>query len=342
MDRALELQAEIKKIFGDVPVNLVGGSVRDIVLKREPKDWDYCTPLSPDEIEEKIRAAGRKPYLIGKKFGTVGFKVPLSQYRTMLEDGTYSEVQDSKINYVYVEVTTYRKEQYTSTSRKPVVEFITDLDQDLARRDFTINSMVLNDDGTTYDPFGGRLDILAKQIKTVGLPKDRIQEDPLRMLRAARFASQLKFGVDPNLIGKMRQLGHTIEIVSKERWVTELDKMLMGPDPMRGIKVLMQSELMKYILPEVYLALSEDEAYQALAETFEQYPDMELNSRWGCLLSFIGHPYTYKEKNDKVTFVNHEVVRRQLTIGICARLKFPNERTDDLVNNKIVFKTVAL
>jgi poly(A) polymerase len=295
--------------------------------------------LSPDEIEEKIRAAGRKPYLVGKRFGTIGFKVPL-----MVQDftpGPTDAFSDFHQEYVYVEVTTYRTEKYDGMSRKPDVQFIQDLDLDLSRRDFTINAMVLNEDGTTYDPFGGRLDILAKQIKTVGLPKDRIQEDPLRMLRAARFASQLKFGVDPNFIGKMRQLGHTIEIVSKERWVAELDKMLMGAEPMRGIKVLMQSELMKYILPEVYLALSEDEAYQALADTFKEYPDMELNSRWGCLLSFIGHPYTYKEKNDKVTFVNHEVVRRQLTLGICARLKFPNERTDDLVKNKIVFKTIA-
>lgn len=339
MDRALQLQAEIKKIFGDVPVNLVGGSVRDIVLKREPKDWDYCTPLSPDEIEEKIRAAGRKPYLVGKRFGTIGFKVPL-----MVQDfspGPMDAFSDFHQEYVYVEVTTYRTEKYDGMSRKPNVEFIQDLDLDLSRRDFTINAMVLNEDGTTYDPHGGRLDILAKQIKTVGLPKDRIQEDPLRMLRAARFASQLKFGVDPNFIGKMRQLGHTIEIVSKERWVAELDKMLMGAEPMRGVKVLMQSELMKYILPEVYLALSVDEAYQALAETFEAYPEMELNSRWGCLLAFIGYPFTYKEKNDKVTFVNHEVVRRQLVTGICARLKFPNERTDDLTNNKIVFKTIA-
>lgn len=324
MDKAKKLQKEINKIFGDSPANLVGGSVRDIILKREPKDWDYCTPLDPDSIEEKIRAAGRKPYLIGKKFGTVGFKVSTGK------------------EFIYVEVTTYRKEDYISGSRKPNVEFIDDLDLDLSRRDFTINAMVLKEDLTTYDPHGGRLDILARQIKTVGLPKDRIQEDPLRMLRAARFASQLQFGVDPNFIGKMRQLSRSIVTVSKERWVQELDKMLMGAEPMRGIKILIQSELMKYILPEVYLSLLDDEAYQAIAGSFEKYPEMELDSRWALLLYFIGYPYTSKEaKSGKVTFVNHEIIRKELVDGICSRLKFSNSRRDNLLKNKLIFKTIA-
>lgn len=321
MEKALKIQAEIKKVFGDNPVNLVGGSVRDIVLGREPKDWDYCTPLLPDDIEAMIRAVGRKPYLVGKKFGTVGFKVNV-------EGAWY-----------YIEITTYRTEKYSKTSRKPEVAFIDDLDADLARRDFTINAMVLKEDGSIYDPYGGRLDILAKLIKTVGLPKDRITEDPLRMLRAARFASQLDFNIDPNMIGKMRQLGHTITIVSKERWVQELDKMLIGKKPARGLHALMLSDLMKYVAPEVWIALQEHEAFSTLSSGLEAAgDDVSLNQRWAMLFQYIGYVYAYKEDNKgRITFVNHDKIRHELLQGICARLKFSNDRRDALLLDKTIF-----
>lgn len=332
MEQAQQIQAEIDKVFEGNPVNLVGGSVRDIVLGRTPKDWDYCTPLSPDEIEAFIRKAKRKPYLIGKRFGTVGFKVPVEKSIDP-QDPVFFE--EKRKEYIYIEVTTYRSEVYTAKSRKPEVEFITDLDTDLSRRDFTINAMVLKGDDF-YDPHGGRLDILKKQIKTVGLPKDRIKEDPLRMLRAARFASQLDFDVDPNMIGKMRQLGYTIGIVSKERWVAELDKMLEGKNPVRGISVLMDSELMKYILPEVYMSFEDEEALQAVVRAFEDN-DMDLNSKWATMLYFIGYPFAMKVKKDKVTFPKHEHIKKELIEGICARLKFSNERRDFLLKNTVHF-----
>lgn len=340
MEQAQQIQAEIDKVFEGNPVNLVGGSVRDIVLGRTPKDWDYCTPLSPDEIEAFIRKAKRKPYLIGKRFGTIGFKVPVgvgntSPSTTIKSNGEVVNKTIQKLEYIYIEVTTYRSEVYTAKSRKPEVEFITDLDTDLSRRDFTINSMVLKGDDF-YDPHGGRLDILKKQIKTVGLPKDRIKEDPLRMLRAARFASQLDFDVDPNMIGKMRQLGYTIGIVSKERWVAELDKMLEGKNPVRGISVLMDSELMKYILPEVYMSFEDEEALQAVVRAFEDN-DMDLNSKWATMLYFIGYPFAMKVKKDKVTFPKHEHIKKELIEGICARLKFSNERRDFLLKNTVHF-----
>src|SRR5690606_2522537 len=115
------------------------------------------------------------------------------------------------------------------------------------------NSIVLREDGNFFDPYGGRLDILAKKIKAVGSGKDRILEDPLRMLRAARFASQLSFEIDPNLIGIMRQHAHEITRVSKERWIVELDKILDSEDPMSGLEVLWKTKLLKYMLPEVHL-----------------------------------------------------------------------------------------
>lgn len=321
MEKALKIQAEIKKIFGDNPVNLVGGSVRDIVLGREPKDWDYCTPLLPEEIKTLVKAAGRRTYDIGERFGTIGFKV-------QVEDKWY-----------YIEVTTYRTEKYTKTSRKPEVAFIDELDADLARRDFTINAMVLKEDGSIYDPFGGRLDLLARLIKTVGTPKDRITEDPLRMLRAARFASQLDFNVDPNMIGKMRQISKSITTVSKERWIQEIDKLLVGKNPGRGLKVLMQSDLMKYIIPEVHMALQGEEEYYRIVTSLDAFSDdVDLNMRWATLFHFIGYPYTYSEdKRGRITFINHEVVRNELLQGICARLKFSNERKNALLREKKIF-----
>lgn len=343
--QAIKVSEAVREILKTNEVYLVGGSVRDIFTGSKIKDFDYCTPLDPDEIERLVKEAGRKAYTVGKKFGTIGFKVPIEEIidKGDVQPNEWTTQDYSRQTFIYVEVTTYRTEQYTSGNRKPEVVFIKELDKDLSRRDFTINAMVLKEDGQTYDPFGGRLDILAKQIKTVGLPKDRIQEDPLRMLRAARFASQLGFKVDPNMIGKMRQLGHSITTVSKERWVAELDKLLMGKEPMKGIDVLMDSELMKYVLPEVYITLLDTNVYRGVSEAFKANPEMDLDSRWNVLLYFIGHPYTKKEKkNGDVSFPNSDIVRQELCKGIALRLKFSNIRTRELENGTVVFNTIAL
>jgi len=315
MEKAKKLQTEIKNIFGDAPVNLVGGSVRDIILGREPKDWDYCTSLTPDEIEKNIQDAGRKAYSIGKRFGTIGFKLPI------LDDS-------GNVEYVYVEVTTYRTDKYDGKSRKPEVDFTDDLMLDLSRRDFTINSIVLKDD-EYFDPHGGRLDILAKKIKAVGMGKDRIIEDPLRMLRAARFASQLGFEVDPNFIGVMRQHASEITRVSKERWIAELDKLLMGKSPLSGIAILVNTDVMKYMIPEVWLAWQD--AWVEGDFEFGISDGDTLDDRWNKLFNNIGYPFTETESKGQLKYPKHEVVRKELLIGICERLKFSNDRTKHLL-----------
>lgn len=321
MEKAKLIQAEIQKIFGDAPVNLVGGSVRDIILGKEPKDWDYCTPLDPDEIEEKVRAAGRKPYLIGKKFGTVGFKVDLLNQNPIVRE--YSR-------FIYVEVTTYRTEKYDGKSRKPTVEFSDDLMLDLSRRDFTINAIVLQTDGEYFDPHGGRLDILAKKIKAVGKGKDRILEDPLRMLRAARFAARLGFEVDPNLIGIMKQYAYEITRVSKERWTAEIDKLLDSEDVLSGIKVLYRTDLLKYIPPELHLAFEMDN--NLILDVVEGINEAEtVDEKWAALLYPIGLPVARTKSKGEYKYTKHEVVRNELLIGISQRLKFSNERTKCLL-----------
>lgn len=296
MEKALAIQKEVQRILGTEEVYLVGGSVRDVVMGNKPKDYDFTTPMLPDDMEARVQSAGRHVYAIGKKFGTIGFKIAtLDDWQT---ERAHAPV------YEYVEVTTFRSEVYTSKSRKPEVQFVPSLDEDLARRDFTFNAMVLKSDGKVYDPFGGRLHIHSGQIKTVGMPKDRIMEDPLRILRAARFAARYNFEIDPNFIGKARQLADRIFDVSIERWVQELDKLLTSKYAEIGMKQLDLMGLWSRILPEVdfmhmpNLIENPDEAWAFLLQSGTRY----------------NKPYNPK-------------IRDYVNVGVCYRLKFSNDRT---------------
>lgn len=303
MEKALAIQKQVIEILGTDEVYLVGGSVRDLVMGNEPKDYDFTTPMLPDEIVERVKTAGRKTYEIGKKFGTIGFKVEVKSDRIQT-------TQLRSPEYEYVEVTTFRSEVYTSKSRKPEVAFVASLDEDLARRDFTMNAMVLRPDGTIYDPYGGKLHIHKKHIVTVGTPKDRIQEDPLRMLRAARFAARYGFTIDPNFIGKARQLADRIYDVSVERWVQELDKLLTSDYYVQGMIELFQMGILYRILPEV-----------DLAQTTKRKPSLgeDVGSAWQQLLEETG------EGKAMTAYIN---------TGICARLKFSNDRTSIIIDRQ--------
>lgn len=327
MEKALAIQKEVQKILGSEEVYLVGGSVRDIVMNNTPKDYDFTTSLLPDEMTKRVKAAGRRVYTIGEKFGTIGFKVPIPREGSKETDFMYA----STIPYEYVEVTTFRSEVYTSKSRKPEVEFVTSLDEDLARRDFTMNAMVLRSDGSIYNPFGGRLDIHAKQIKTVGLPKDRIQEDPLRIFRAARFAARYGFKIDPNFIGKARQLADRIYDVSVERWVQEMDKLLTSKSAYIGLEELHKMGVLPRMLPELYRSVDEELSRDGVIhinpfncrDDAKPYEDADI--AWAFLLSNIYTPDSIKEDSRTRRFVN---------TGICHRLKFSNARTDLVLDKR--------
>ena len=316
MEKALAIQKEVQEILGTDEVYLVGGSVRDLVMGNTPKDYDFTTSMLPDEMIEKVKAAGRRVYTIGEKFGTIGFKVAL-----MVPDdpvpwpgGGYSDFRQV---FEYVEVTTFRSEVYTNKSRKPEVQFVPSLDEDLARRDFTMNAMVLKGDGTIYDPYGGRLDIYAKKIVTVGLPKDRIIEDPLRILRAARFSARYDFAIDPNFIGKARQLADRIFDVSVERWVQELDKLLTSDSPDTGIYALKDMGILMRIMPELYN--DNNEVFIGDESVTSKDPD----GAWKQFLNCIYLPSEIKEQSRTKRYVN---------AGICARFKFSNGRTDFILD----------
>ncbi len=327
MEKALQIQKEVQEILGTEEVFLVGGSVRDLVMGNTPKDYDFTTSMLPDEMVEKVKAAGRRVYTIGEKFGTIGFKVPTRVILSESEAKSLPNLEPfglkayARTSFEYVEVTTFRSEVYTNKSRKPEVKFVPSLDEDLARRDFTMNAMVLKADGSIYDPYGGKLDIYAKQIKTVGMPKDRIMEDPLRVFRAARFAARYGFDIDPNFIGKARQLADRIFDVSVERWVMELDKLLTSKETYFGIEQLHKMGVLPRILPEVYNDVH--------INPFDCCGDIKIwdnaDAAWKFWLSHQYSPNDIKEASRSIRFVNS---------GICARFKFSNERTDFILDKQ--------
>lgn len=298
------------------PLYEVGGSLRDELLGKEPKDHDYCTPLLPDEVERLVRDAGLRPFTVGKRFGTVGFRFMGK----------------------YVEVTTFRTERYAEGSRKPSVEFTESVTHDLSRRDFTINAMARRG-GRLIDPFGGREDLAAGVIRFVGNARERIVEDPLRMLRACRFAAQLGFTVDPDGIKKMRRSAHRILLVSRERWVQELDKLLLSDDVETGLSLLDVCGLLPYVLPEVAAQVGYDQnsdhhdfdlwthTKMVVAST---PPDLAL--RWAALLHDIGKPATRTvNARGRCNYVGHDMVGAEMARKVGAYMNWGHDRTRELV-----------
>lgn len=320
---SMEIPAQTARTIAAVteavsPVYLVGGSVRDIVLGRVPHDYDFASPLSPDELEAAVRASGRRPYLMGKRFGTVGFMC----------DGQL------------IEITTFRKETYRPGSRKPDVEFISDIAHDLSRRDFTVNAMALRPDGTLVDPFGGREDIARRVIRTVNKPFERFNEDPLRMLRAARFTAQLGFTLDPETERSAAKKAAKILEVSKERWTAELDRLLVSEHATEGLDILARTRLLSYMLPElaVQVGFTQDSPYHELSlwehtlKTVRLTPG-DLTLRWAALLHDIGKPYAQVKNNrDYSNYMQHDIIGAELVQKIGPYLKWPSKRTKEVAD----------
>lgn len=314
-------QADVRAMYRDVaaivgPVFLVGGSVRDLLMGRPCDDYDFATPLRPDEVEAAVRAAGRRPYLTGKRFGTVGFSVSGRK----------------------VEVTTFRAESYTPDSRRPEVRYLDDLGDDLARRDFTINAIAMRGD-TIIDPQSGRTDIEAKCVRAVGDPSERFSEDPLRMLRAARFASQLGFGIDAATVAGMSSGADHILRVARERRAAELDKLLVGQGVSKGLCVLADTGLLGYLLPELALqaALPRPEPERAGTlwdHTVEAVvgtpPDLTL--RWATLLRDVAVPYLAGggvfARADHCPTRGNEVLSAEIAERVGLHLRWPVARRE--------------
>ncbi|GAA3094003.1 CCA tRNA nucleotidyltransferase [Streptomyces goshikiensis] len=301
---------------------LVGGSVRDALLGRLGNDLDFTTDAHPEDVLKIVRPWADSVWDVGIAFGTVGAH---------------------KLGF-QIEVTTYRSESYDRTSRKPEVSYGDSIEEDLVRRDFTVNAMaVALPEKEFVDPHGGLEDLQAGILRTPGTPEDSFSDDPLRMLRAARFAAQLDFEVAPEVVAAMTAMADRIEIVSAERVQGELNKLLLSPNPRKGLGLLVDSGLADHVLPELpALRLESDEHHrhkdvydhslivleQAIALE-EDGPDLVL--RLAALLHDIGKPRTRRFESDgRVSFHHHEVVGAKMTKKRMTALKYSNDMIKDV------------
>ncbi len=322
---------ELSTVLGDLvaafvadghQLALVGGPVRDLLLGRTAPDIDLTTDARPEVVRELLKRWGDAWWDVGIAFGTVGAR-----------KGEH-----------LVEVTTYRADVYRHDSRKPEVSYGDSLEGDLLRRDFAVNAMAVDLRTSAFvDPYGGLDDLTARVLRTPGPPEVSFADDPLRMLRAARFAAQLGFSVDPAALTAMTEMADRIEIVSAERVRDELAKLLLAPDPRAGLGLLVATGLAERVLPELpRLALEIDEhhrhkdVYEHTLTVLEQAialetdgPDLVL--RLAALLHDIGKPKTRRfEPGGGVSFHHHEVVGAKLARNRLRALRFPKDVVEEV------------
>jgi poly(A) polymerase len=297
------------------------------MLARRHNDLDLTTSARPDEIERLLAGWADTTWDIGRAFGTIG----------------------SRKGDFQVEITTYRSDAYDASSRKPTVDFGDTLEGDLGRRDFTVNSMAVRlPSREIVDPFGGVIDLAQGLLRTPGRPEDSFSDDPLRMMRAARFAAPLGFTGEPDVVAAMHDMAARIEIISAERVRDELVKLVLAPYPRLGLTLLVQTGLATLVLPELpALALERDEhhrhkdVYEHTLTVLEQSIDLEdrlaartgggpdLVSRFAALMHDIGKPRTRRVLDDgTVTFHHHDVVGAKLVRKRMQALRFPGDETD--------------
>jgi poly(A) polymerase len=326
-------QAEGKELY------MVGGTVRDLLLHRAASpDIDLTTNARPDEIKRLV--ARTHPLVlvtVGEQFGTVRVHYPRGAGAAAPEEGMAPTSPSPAAlfgNYPtdvdVVEITTYRSDRYAPDSRKPEVTFGDTLEGDLLRRDFTINAMARDPlTGEIIDPYGGRQDLEHQLIRAVGDdPTRRFDEDPLRMLRAARFAAQLDFTIESATARAIERQAATLQKISKERIRDEFTKLLVTPNPNLGLRLLVDLGLMQYIVPEVLelRGVSQQPAhskdvYAHVLRVVERSPAQPA-ARWAALLHDIAKPRTRSVDEGKVHFFGHDEVGAVMAREILRRLKF--------------------
>ncbi|WP_345455585.1 CCA tRNA nucleotidyltransferase [Nocardioides marinquilinus] len=330
LDRLAPVLDGLGALFADAghELHLVGGPVRDAMLGRSHTDLDFTTSAPPEVTERLLSGWGSALWDMGRAFGTIGAR----------RDGWV------------VEVTTYRSESYDPASRNPVVAYGDSLEADLGRRDFTVNAMAVSLPGRRFeDPFGGIVDLAHQVLRTPGTPEDSFGDDPLRMLRAARFAAQLGFTVAPEVVTAMREMAGRIEIISAERVRDELVKLICAPYPRLGLTLLVETGLADLVLPELpALRLERDEhhrhkdVYEHTLTVLEQAIELEPRlsgdgedggpdfvSRFAALMHDVGKPRTRRLLPDgTVTFHHHDVVGAKLTRKRMKALRFSNDEIE--------------
>jgi poly(A) polymerase len=308
---------ELGRVFADEghELHLVGGPVRDAVLRRKVSDLDFTTDARPEATEAILRAHCSTVWTTGADFGTIG--------------GLFRGEQ--------VEVTTFRADAYDRVSRNPIVRYGDRLEDDLERRDFTVNAMAVSLPGHVFaDPFGGLADLARQTIRTPASPESSFADDPLRMLRAARFAAQLGFDIDPDTLDAMRRMTPELGRITAERIRDEFNKLMLAPDPVVGLRILVDTGLAEQFLPELPALRMEIDEHAQHKDVYEHSlqvlrnaialeadgPDLLL--RLAALLHDIGKPETKDiVAGGGVTFHHHDVAGARLARRRMRELKYP-------------------
>lgn len=336
-----QLLANGKRVLGDLPapllelaglfeaagyeLALVGGPVRDAFLGVDPHDFDLTTDAHPDRSEQILAAWADTTWDVGRDFGTIG----------------------ARKGSLTVEVTTYRTEEYDPSSRKPQVKYGSDLEGDLSRRDFTVNAMAMRlPNMVLIDPFGGLEDLAEGLLKTPVSATQSFEDDPLRIMRAARFTAQLGIDVDESVMSAMEHLASRLEIVSPERIRAELERLVVSPFPRRGLELMVYTGVAEYVLPELSgLVETADEhgrhkdVYEHTLTVLDQAMDMETGAdgavpgpdfilRFAALMHDVGKPATRRFEAGGVTFHHHEVVGAKMTRKRMKALRFDKKTTE--------------
>jgi poly(A) polymerase len=328
---ALQLHAPVLAELGSAfdaaghQLYLVGGSVRDAVLGRLSADLDFTTDARPEQVQQIVRRWADSMWETGIEFGTIG--VGKGEQR--------------------LEITTFRADTYDQVSRNPEVRYGDRLEDDLVRRDFTVNAMAVAVTpaglGEFHDPLGGLAALRARVLDTPAAPSVSFGDDPLRMLRAARFVSQLGFVVAPRVRKAIEEMAPQLARISAERVAAELDKLLLGADPAAGIDLVVETGMGEVVLPEVggmQMAIDEHhqhkDVYQHSLTVLRQAIDLEdegpdLVLRWSALLHDIGKPTTRRHEPDGgVSFHHHEVVGAKMVRKRMRALKYSKQMVDDV------------
>jgi poly(A) polymerase len=320
---------------------LVGGCVRDLLLGREPKDYDVATNATP----RQVMTIFPQTYAVGAQFGVVLVPAP--------DSGSAPDCEaEGGSKSACVEVATFRSDIGYSDGRHPdEVRFSNDPREDVARRDFTINGMLLDPvSGEVFDYVGGRKDLEAGIIRTIGNPQHRFTEDKLRMLRAVRFAARFEYTIEPLTFAAMQALADQIAVVSRERVRDELTRMLTEGHASRAFLMLDESGLLQFVLPEI-------SAMHGVEQPPEFHPEGDVfvhtlllldnlpqpcppTLGWGALLHDVGKPATFRIAPDRIRFDGHVDVGVKIAQAICRRLRFSNDDTEQilaLVDNHMRF-----
>ena len=315
---------------------LVGGCVRDLLLGRDPKDYDVATDATPAQV----MAVFPQTYAVGAQFGVVLVPVP---------DG---EIAGGSPKSHAIEVATFRSDLGYSDGRRPdEVRFSLDPREDVTRRDFTINGMLLDPvSGEVLDFVGGRKDLEAGIIRTIGDAEERFGEDKLRMLRAVRFAARFEYAIEPATFAAMQKLAQQILVVSHERVRDELTRMLTEGRARRAFLLLEESDLLNPVLPEISAMKGveqppefhpEGDVFAHTLLLLDNLPDpCPLTLAWGALLHDVGKPATFRRAPDRIRFDGHVEVGVKMAEQICRRMRFSNDETEQilaLVDNHMRF-----